>query len=228
MQKISFRKKTERNPCDQSVRDTLPLGTKERTEFDNNCIKYIRKIQADRTQNSKSRYRKKKANNKKTLPERKNPCDEEERSRLDEGSQERKKFDENCRKYIREKNLKFADENIDRLKNSGSYNKDAYNSNRNNSSISNSLLNELFNVIDSELENYINRSSRSYSPSLSFGDAQKRGCNIYGKIKFVEFGEDYKIKFVDNFENLKVKYVEYGEQSQGNWKIVDFGEDYKI
>ena len=42
--KYLLEKKTERNPCDQSVRDTLPLGTKERTEFDNNCIKYIRKF----------------------------------------------------------------------------------------------------------------------------------------------------------------------------------------
>ena len=72
------------------------------------------------------------------------------------------------------------------------------------------------------------RESNYSSPSLSFGDAQKRGCNIYGKIKFVELGEDYKIKFVDNFENLKVKYVEFGEQQEGNWEIVDFGEDYKI
>jgi len=65
-------------------------------------------------------------------------------------------------------------------------------------------------------------------PSLSIGSGGNKGCNIYGKIKFVEYGEDYKVKFVDLGANLKVKYVEYGEDSQGNWKAVEFGEDYKL
>jgi hypothetical protein len=66
------------------------------------------------------------------------------------------------------------------------------------------------------------------SPSTSFGTGGNKGCNIYGKIKFVEYGEDYKVRFVDYGENLKVKYVEYGEDSKGNWKMVEFGEDYKL
>ena len=63
---------------------------------------------------------------------------------------------------------------------------------------------------------------------MSFGNATNKGCNIYGKIKFVEYGEDYKVRFVDYGANLKVKYVEYGESSKGNWKMVEYGEDYKI
>ena len=66
------------------------------------------------------------------------------------------------------------------------------------------------------------------SPSSSFGTGGNKGCHIYGKIKFVEYGEDYKVKFVDFGENLKIKYVEYGEDSIGNWKMVEYGEDYKI
>ena len=71
-------------------------------------------------------------------------------------------------------------------------------------------------------------SSDYSSPSSSFGTGGNKGCHIYGKIKFVEYGEDYKVKFVDFGENLKIKYVEYGEDSIGNWKMVEYGEDYKI
>ena len=55
-----------------------------------------------------------------------------------------------------------------------------------------------------------------------------KGCHVYGKIKFVDYGEDYKVKFVDYGEDLKIKYVDYGENSQGKWKTVDYGEDFKI
>ena len=61
-------------------------------------------------------------------------------------------------------------------------------------------------------------------PSESTG----KGCHVYGKIKFVDYGEDYKVKFVDYGEDLKIKYVDYGEDKQGKWKVVDYGEDFKI
>jgi len=54
------------------------------------------------------------------------------------------------------------------------------------------------------------------------------GCHLYGKIKFVEYGEDYKVKFVKYGEDLKIKYVRYGEDKVGKWKIVEYGEDYKV
>lgn len=53
-------------------------------------------------------------------------------------------------------------------------------------------------------------------------------CEIYGKIKIVDYGEDYKVKIVDYGEDLKIKWVDYGEQEDGKWKEVDYGEDYKI
>lgn len=58
--------------------------------------------------------------------------------------------------------------------------------------------------------------------------SEGKGCHVYGKIKFVDYGEDYKVKFVDYGEDLKIKYVDYGEDDQGKWKTVDYGEDYKI
>jgi predicted RNA-binding protein with TRAM domain len=55
-----------------------------------------------------------------------------------------------------------------------------------------------------------------------------KACHVYGKIKFVEYGEDYKVKIVDYGEDLKIKYVDYGEDKEGKWKTVEYGEKYKI
>jgi hypothetical protein len=62
----------------------------------------------------------------------------------------------------------------------------------------------------------------------SFKDGGAKGCHVYGKIKFVDYGEDYKIKWVTYGEDLKIKYVTYGEDKEGLWKTVDYGEKYKI
>jgi hypothetical protein len=53
-------------------------------------------------------------------------------------------------------------------------------------------------------------------------------CNVYGSIKFVDFGEDYKVKFVDFGEDIKIKYVNFGANKSGQWRIVNFGENYKL
>ena len=51
-----------------------------------------------------------------------------------------------------------------------------------------------------------------------FGISQK-ACNVYGKVKFVKYGEDYKVKFVDYGEDMKFKFVKYGEDKTGKWKV---------
>ena len=61
--------------------------------------------------------------------------------------------------------------------------------------------------------------------SLAWGQSH---CHVFGKIKFVEYGEDYKVKFVEYGEDLNIKYVSYGEPQVGNWKTVEYGEKYKI
>jgi hypothetical protein len=43
-----------------------------------------------------------------------------------------------------------------------------------------------------------------------FGVSQK-ACNVFGKEKFVEYGEDYKLKVVKYGEDFKAKEVDYGE-----------------
>jgi hypothetical protein len=71
----------------------------------------------------------------------------------------------------------------------------------------------------------------SFNTSEKTTDTEITGntaCAIYGKIKIVDYGEDYKVKKVDYGEDLKVKWVDYGEDSKGKWKEVDYGEDHKI
>jgi hypothetical protein len=53
-------------------------------------------------------------------------------------------------------------------------------------------------------------------------------CEIYGKIKIVDYGEDYKVKIVTYGEDLKIKWVDYGEDNKGKWKKVEYGERFKI
>jgi len=53
-------------------------------------------------------------------------------------------------------------------------------------------------------------------------DTENKGCHVYGKTKFVEYGEDSKVKFVAYEKNLNIKYVEYGEDFKV--KEVEYGE----
>ena len=53
-------------------------------------------------------------------------------------------------------------------------------------------------------------------------------CMVYGKIKFVEFNEDYRVKIVNFNEDVKVKFVDRFHERSGRWEIVDMFEDYKI
>ncbi len=71
-------------------------------------------------------------------------------------------------------------------------------------------------------------SFKSESKTTDSDMTSSTACEIFGKIKIVEYGEDYKVKIVDYGEDLKVKWVDYGEDSKGKWKKVDYGEKFKI
>ena len=75
-----------------------------------------------------------------------------------------------------------------------------------------------------------------FIPLISFGQP----CQVFGKVKFVEYGEDYKIKIVDFNEDCRVRLVNYNANKTGLWqideydsraikiKIVEFGEDFRV
>ena len=70
--------------------------------------------------------------------------------------------------------------------------------------------------------------STSRSNNNSLYNTGKKGCHVYGKIQFVEYGEDYKVKFVGVLADLEIKYVDLFADSPGEWDIVDYGARYKI
>ncbi|CAA6825262.1 MAG: Unknown protein [uncultured Aureispira sp.] len=54
------------------------------------------------------------------------------------------------------------------------------------------------------------------------------GKKLYGKVKFVEYGEDVKIKYVDYSEDLKVEFVSSSPNDCGEWQVVESSEDLKV
>lgn len=83
--------------------------------------------------------------------------------------------------------------------------------------------NMLMNFVE-EMEKFQNE---PYNAETVGTFANSKFCDIYGRIKFVEFGEDYKVKIVDTGGNLKVKYTTMSTKS-GQWQLVDVNQDFKI
>lgn len=59
-------------------------------------------------------------------------------------------------------------------------------------------------------------------------DCSFNGKKLYGKVKIVSYGEDFKILPAGYGEDLRVETVGYGAGSCGKWEIVTYGEDFKI
>lgn len=51
---------------------------------------------------------------------------------------------------------------------------------------------------------------------------------LYGKIKIVKAGADYRVRIVKGAADLKVKIVNNFADSPGKWKLVDNLEDYSV
>ena len=50
---------------------------------------------------------------------------------------------------------------------------------------------------------------------------------LYGKIRVVEIGEDYKVRVVNIDEDLRVRLTPFANR-RGQWNFVEISEDYKI
>jgi hypothetical protein len=62
-------------------------------------------------------------------------------------------------------------------------------------------------------------------PMIGFGQTN---CPVFGKIKIVDYGEDYSVKIVKYGGSYNVKYVDNLADKSGEWKLVEYSEDYKI
>mgnify|MGYP006080251251 CR=1 FL=1 len=60
---------------------------------------------------------------------------------------------------------------------------------------------------------------------IGFGQVN---CPVFGKIKIVDYGEDYSIKIVNYGGNYDVAYVNNFADKAGEWELVEYGEDYKV
>ncbi|EMF82231.1 hypothetical protein LEP1GSC188_3416 [Leptospira weilii serovar Topaz str. LT2116] len=54
------------------------------------------------------------------------------------------------------------------------------------------------------------------------------GVKLYGKVKVVKIGEDFKVEVVRAGEDLKVETGVINPDSCGRWQFVNIGEDFKI
>lgn len=61
------------------------------------------------------------------------------------------------------------------------------------------------------------------------GETRKEiASKLYGKIKIVKAGADYRVRIVKGAADLKVKIVNNFADSPGKWKLVDNLEDYSV
>ncbi len=54
------------------------------------------------------------------------------------------------------------------------------------------------------------------------------GIPLYGKVKIVKIGEDFKVREVIIGEDIKVKKVDISPDECGEWKFVEIDEDFKV
>lgn len=59
------------------------------------------------------------------------------------------------------------------------------------------------------------------NPSFNKEDCTCEGKRLYGKVKVVSSGADFKVQVVDTWQDLDVKVVTEWADSCGKWKFVD-------
>ena len=59
------------------------------------------------------------------------------------------------------------------------------------------------------------------NPTFNKDDCTCEGKKLYGKVKVVNSGADFKVQVVDTWEDLDVKIVTEWADSCGEWKFVD-------
>jgi hypothetical protein len=60
------------------------------------------------------------------------------------------------------------------------------------------------------------------------GSCSFEGTPLKGRVKFVDYGEDFTIKYVNYDEDIGVEFVEWGADDCGEWQEVEYGEDFKV
>ena len=59
------------------------------------------------------------------------------------------------------------------------------------------------------------------NPTFDKDNCTCKGKNLYGKVKVVSSGADFRVQVVDTWEDIDVKVVNEWADSCGKWKFVD-------
>ena len=59
-------------------------------------------------------------------------------------------------------------------------------------------------------------------------DCKCKNIPLYGRVRVVDIGEDFRVRVVDIGEDLQVQKVDIAPDQCGKWQFVDIGEDFKI
>jgi hypothetical protein len=51
---------------------------------------------------------------------------------------------------------------------------------------------------------------------------------LFGRVREVSIGEQYKVRVVNAFEDLRVRKVSLGADGPGRWEMVTIGEDFTV
>ena len=59
-------------------------------------------------------------------------------------------------------------------------------------------------------------------------DCMYKGKKLFGKVRIVQYGEDFTVRAVTYSEDFKIQHVSYSQTECGKWQFVEYGEDFKI
>ena len=59
-------------------------------------------------------------------------------------------------------------------------------------------------------------------------DCTYKGKKLFGKVRIVQYGEDFTVRAVTYSEDFKIQHVSYSQTECGKWQFAEYGEDFKI
>ncbi len=59
-------------------------------------------------------------------------------------------------------------------------------------------------------------------------DCKCDDTELFGRVRFVNDGGDFRIRFVQNNPDLRIQFVARPASKCGQWQIVDGGEDFTV
>jgi hypothetical protein len=75
---------------------------------------------------------------------------------------------------------------------------------------------------------FILYNSNCFSQDINPYTCTFNGKKLYGKVKVVNSGEDFKVRIVENSEDISIISTDKDPSKCGQWKFVEYSEDFKV